>query len=64
MTRSVRRSEQLEHRSRKSRAFRFAGKGLRLGDRPEDCQAVRDGLRLRARMDAAATASVPRMILF
>ena len=64
MTRSVRRSEQLEHRSGKSGTLRFAGKGLRPDDRREECQGARDGLRLRARMDAAAMACVPRMILF
>ena len=63
MTRSVRRSEQLEHGSGKRWTLRFAGKGFRLSDRREDCQGSHDGLRLRTRMDAATMACVPRMIL-
>ena len=64
MTRSVRRSEQLEHGGGKGRTFRFAGKGFRLSDRREDCQGARDGLHLHSHMDAAAAACVPRVILF
>ena len=64
MTRSVRRSEQLEHRSRKGRTLRFAGKGFRLSDRRADCQGARHGLHLQAHMDAAAAACLPRVILF
>jgi len=63
MTRSVRRSEQLEHGSGKNWTLRFAGKGLRRGDRRDDYHWIRNDLRLRARMDAAAMTCVPRVIL-